>query len=170
MRRTEAFVVHLTSKLLDNNGPCFGCTGCGEDDCGEEAYGVCHDVEGECEIECGGEHYREGDYCYYCGDIVAGESYCQACDEGGSCAVCRDGVDLEHGECVNRQQEAIEKIAGELRGTGVCAESEGPDIHGCVAGEECRGRGCDQFVIVVDGKERVVEMFATPQRKLCLNL
>ena len=120
-------------------------------------------VAGECEIKCGGEHYREGEYCYYCSDIVTGESYCQDCDGEGNCAVCRSDVDLEHGECVNRQQEAVEALARAIKETGRYGECAGPSVHGCGEGEggerTCSGSGCGTFEVGVDENERVTKMF-----------
>ena len=116
---------------------------------------MCRTVAGECEIACGSEHYRQGKYCYYCRDIEE-DTLCQKCDEAGSCAECRAGTDLEHGECHDRQQEALERVAAQI-GSGCRA----PYAFGCEAGSECMGGGdeCGTYRIVVDSEKRVKTLF-----------
>ena len=131
--------------------------------CGDGTHPVCKEEDGACRIQCGDESYRDKEHCYHCGEE---DAICDTCDGEGMCRVCRSDTDLEHGECVNRQQEAVGAVARAIRETGRHEECEGPMVHGCGTGSgegggerTCGGTGCGTFTIEVDERERVTKMF-----------
>ena len=125
---------------------------------------VCTTEDGECEIQCGGDTYRDGDYCYRCDDS---EGLCKECDGAGLCSVCRDGVDKVGKECENRQQAALDAIAEELRkisGLGGCVA---PDVLRCTT--PCAGSGCGTYKIELDSGRRVTKLFDSNNKQETTN-
>ena len=51
-----------------------------------------------CRIQCGPEHYRDGEYCHYC-DSLNSQSWCLQCGGNGLCGKCQQGNSLANGEC-----------------------------------------------------------------------
>ena len=165
MESNRVCILHHSSHIFSQTFIfCFQLTECTADKCGdegEEGAGVCHEVNGECEIRCGEQHYREGDYCYFCSDIGT-DTYCQQCNKSGSCAACRSDIDLEHGECVNRQQEAIEALAAEVRKVAGYEGCQAPNVYECDTGTACSGEGCGSLAMTVDANKRVITLVEYP--------
>ena len=68
-------------------------TGC------NKGISVCEkELDGVCRIQCGPQHYRDGEYCYYCDDIVEDMTVCQDCDGKGLCSKCLPGYELDQSD------------------------------------------------------------------------
>ena len=133
-------------------------TGCEDEGC-ETDHGVCQEGENECDIQCGAEQYRHGDYCYHCSRID-GSTPCKECDGEGLCKACNAGYGLRNGECREMEQIGLDKIAERLSeaGRGGCTS---PDLLTC-RDVTCRGSStCGTFSVGRESSSgRVRELFA----------
>ena len=128
-------------------------TGCEEAGCGTD-HGVCGEADNECDIQCGADQYRHGDYCYHC-SRMSESTPCRECDGEGLCAVCNAGYGERRGECRAMEQVGLDRIAGELEAAGR-AGCTSPDLLTCRE-ETCQGSGeCGTFGVVRDGTTMAV--------------
>ena len=72
--------------------------GCSSVGC-SSGVSICALENETCKIQCGPNHYRHGEYCYYCDEITE-TTPCQKCDDNGKCLQCLAGYALVNAECV----------------------------------------------------------------------
>ena len=149
-----------TQTMNQHSNQTISITACSSGGCneGQDGYDVCTASGDECKIQCGSETYRDGDYCYRCDDSAG---LCATCDGAGLCTTCKKWLDREDGECIDRQQEALDALGAEIQKTEGHGECVPPNALECVAGSECSGTSSGTFVIKVDGTKRVTTLFAS---------
>ena len=118
---------------------------------------MCYEEGGVCRIQCGSETYRDGEYCYRCDDE---EGLCAECDGQGLCATCKKWLDREDGECIDRQQEAVDAVAAVIMKTAGHEGCEAPNVRQCAESQSgCTGTSCGTLAIEIDETGRIRKLF-----------